>query len=99
MDVKQTLAQMLEIDKLSEEKQLEIMDKVSSVIFEAVMTRIVADMTEAEQDKFEGFLQGNPSPTDLMDKLKEERSDFDQILEEETAKFKEYAESAMGGLS
>lgn len=76
-------------DKLPEDQQLEMYNRIGAVLFQAIMISVLDRMSDQEQQAFDAFLGEHPDDPEAMTAyLKEHVPDFDQIAADEVARFR-----------
>jgi len=94
--IKENIAKILDLEKLSETEREEILMKIGSIIFQNVLMRALETITENEQNEFDAILDKNGSPEEIFQFLSKKISNFDKIVEEEALKFKNKSIDIMG---
>lgn len=89
------IAQLLGIDELSPDEQAAFLSEVGDVIFETSLLRLVAGLTEEQQEALEQYLETEPEPDVLLSHLLEHHKNFASILEEAVIEFKEDAQRVL----
>lgn len=79
----------------SEEEQQDTLEKIGGIIYQEVLMRAVGGMTEKDQDEFEIMLDKDSEPEELFQFLKNKVPDLDNIIKEETEKFKKESDDIM----
>jgi len=95
---KQNIIELFEIEKLPEVEQEEAINKISKVIFEAVLLRVLPTMSEEDLAEYEKLLESGVAPDALFDFFFSKIPDFFKIVAEESESFREKAESVLAGL-
>jgi len=101
MDTTQTLLQkdisdMLGMNGLSETEQAVFQEKIGDAVMESALLRLVADLNADQEAALEQYLEEEPDPEELMRHLVEHHADFETILTEEIAAFKEEVLAVLG---
>lgn len=93
MDETQTkeLIEALGLNKMSEPEQTAIITEIGDLVMESVLLRLVAEMSEEQQEALDQFMEAEPAPEVLMDHLATHHSNFATIWEEEVKAFREDA--------
>ncbi len=98
----ENIIKYLGLENLDEEKQKETLLRIGKVIYQAVMMRVVDLLDEESQKEFNNLLDevgtDESKQNKIMEFLKEKIPNFDEIAQEEIAKFKEETVSVMGNL-
>lgn len=80
----------LGLDKLPEKEQEESLLTIGRIIFQAVLIRVMEELTEKEKDQFEKILTEKPNDEEAILKfLQTKVSNLNEIVNEEVAKFKQ----------
>ncbi len=93
--IEKNLIDALDLSALSVGEQQEILIRTGTVIYQNVLMRVMEILTEEEQDKFEKLLDNEAKPEEIFTFLKSKVKNFEQIIEEEAAKFKNKANAIM----
>jgi len=79
----------LGFDKLPEEEQKGLYERIGGVLFQGILIRALETMSEDEQDAFDAFLGEHPDdPAAMLAYLREHVAEFDALTESEVARFK-----------
>ena len=85
----QNIVKELGLDNLPEDKQLEILEKIGSIIFQSVLLRTLDIMSEENKDEFEKLLSEKADDPDIVLKFMQNKvPNLDDIVKEEVVKFK-----------
>lgn len=85
----QNIVDDLGLDAMTPEKQEEILERIGSLIFQATLIRVLELMTDEEHDEFDEFFELNQDePEKIFEYLENNVPNFNDILEQETEKFK-----------
>lgn len=85
----QNIVKELGLDNLPEDKQLEILEKIGSIIFQSVLLRTLDIMSEEDKDEFEKLLSEKADDPDIVLKFMQNKvPNLDDIVKEEVVKFK-----------
>ena len=80
----------LGLDKLPEKEQEEALLTIGSIIFQAVLIKVMEELTEKEKDQFEKLLTEKPDDEEaILGFLKAKVPNLNEIVNEEVAKFKQ----------
>lgn len=82
------IIKILGIDKLSEEKQKEAMEKLGAIVYQETMLRALEVLSEEDKDEFEKVIAQNPDPENLFSFLSEKVPNLDEIISEEATKLR-----------
>lgn len=81
------LTQLMAAANLPEEKQSEMMERLGQSVFEAVLARVIGDLTPEDRSALEGLLDEKNKDRDaVLDFLAEHVPELDEIVKEETEK-------------
>ncbi len=84
----QNIISELGIDSLEPDKQMDILGKIGQIIFQAVLIRVLALLGEEEQEKLNDIMEQNDVDA-LLAFLQATVPNLDEIIKEETVKFKQ----------
>lgn len=75
---------------LSPEKQLEMVERIGRIIYQAVLVRTLDILSEKDQDEFDALLDKDATtPDEVLAFLQKKIPTFDQIMLEERKSIKE----------
>ena len=94
-DVRKNIITMFEIDKLPEDKQEEMINRVGNTIFQSVLIRVLPMLKEDELAEYEKLLENDAEPDALFDFFFEKIPSFFQIVTEESENLREESEKAL----
>jgi hypothetical protein len=84
------LFQEFNLDKLSEEEQKRFLIKINQIIFKKSMSRAIDKLSEEDRQELEGLaINHELDEKAILDYLREKVVNFEQIVEEEVASFRE----------
>ena len=82
--LKQNLIDVFELDKMPGEKMNEMLERLSKLVFQAVLVRALPLLSEEDLNKYEKMV-GRPEGGDALLKfLSEKVPNFDKMIAEET---------------
>ena len=81
--VKDNLIEMFELDKLPPEKALEMVERLSKLVFQAVLVRALPLLSEENLNAYEKIVDANEGGEVLFKFLGEKVSGFDTMIAEE----------------
>ena len=87
------------LESLPLEDQNKMIDQIASLIFQSVLLRAGAKMSTKDQDKLEQMLDQNAGPEELLKFLQNAIPDFEQLVAEESAKFKQESDEVMSKIN
>lgn len=90
-EVRQNIISLFEIDKMPEEKQEEMINKIGKIIFQSVLLRVLPLMEEEDLQEYENLIEKGVPPDELMDFFIEKVPGFLQIVGEESESFRKDA--------
>lgn len=97
--VRQDIISLFEIDKMPEDKQEEMINRIGQLIFQSVLMRVLPTLNETDLKEYENMLDsGNVDPAKLFEFFMEKEPDFFDIIREESEKFREDAAEVIGGV-
>lgn len=78
------------LESLPEIKQVEMMDRIGRMLYQAILVKSLDILSEAEQTEFDVILDKDTStPKDVLEFLKSKIPTFDQMMNEERDRLKE----------
>lgn len=80
------LIKALGLEKASPEKQAEVVEAIGVVVYQAVITRAMEEMSDDKLDAFEKVTDSEPTPEILIEFFMKEIPNFDTMMKEEAAK-------------
>lgn len=80
------LIKALGLEKASPEKQAEVVEAIGVVVYQAVITRAMEEMTDDKLDAFEKITDAEPTPELLINFFMKEIPNFEMMMREEAAK-------------
>jgi hypothetical protein len=86
--IQQQILKAYGIEGMNEEQQKDAIEKIGGIIYQEVLMRVVGAMSDAEQDEFEALLDKDSDPETLFQFLKSKVPDLENIIKEETEKFR-----------
>ena len=81
--IKQTLADLFELDKLEPAKAAEMVERLGKLVFQATLVRVLPMLSEAEMAEYDKIVEGKGGGEVLFKFLGEKVPDFDKIILEE----------------
>lgn len=81
--IKQSIMDMFELDKMEPTKALEMVERLSRLIFQATLVRVLPLLNEEETKEYEKIVENAEGPEILLKFLEEKVSSFGEIFEEE----------------
>lgn len=90
-EVRQNIIDLFEIDKMPEDKQEEMLEKIGGIIFKATLMRILPMMPEEDLEEYNRMMDENASPEKVFDFLFEKVPNFFGIIAEESEAFRKEA--------
>ncbi|MDP2788690.1 MAG: DUF5663 domain-containing protein [bacterium] len=94
--IQKSIAEILEAENLLPEEVEELLLRVGALIYQNVMTRAVESLTDEEQNKFEKILDKQSEPEEIFTFLKNKVPGFEEIIKEESEKFRNKSAKIMG---
>ena len=90
------ITKVLGLDELSDEEKLIFLNEIGDTILQSALLRLVTDLSTDQQAALDQFLETEPEAEALLKHLFEHHKNFEQILTEEIASFKEEAVAVLG---
>jgi hypothetical protein len=81
--IKESIMDMFELDKMEPTKALEMVERLSRLIFQATLVRVLPLLSEIETAEYEKITETAESSEVLLKFLEEKVPDFGKIFEEE----------------
>ncbi|MDQ5954130.1 MAG: hypothetical protein QG583_58 [Patescibacteria group bacterium] len=86
--IKENLVEMFELDKLPPEKALEMINRLSKLVFQAVLVRTLPLLSEEDFNEYERIIDANEGGEVLFKFLGQKVPDFENMVKEETENLK-----------
>jgi hypothetical protein len=86
--IKKDLVDLFELDKLAPEKMNEIVEKLSKIIFQAVLVKTLPLLSEDEMLQYDKIIESQEGGEKLFLFLREKIENFDEIIKEEAEDLK-----------
>ncbi len=87
--LQQNIIQELSLDVLPEKEQEEAILRIGRIIFQAVLIRVMEELSTREKNEFDKLLREKPDDEKaILDFLKSKIPNLDEIVNEEVAAFK-----------
>lgn len=83
------LIQEFGIQDFSAEAKAQAIEKISTLIFQSAISRVLSDMSEADQQGFDILMEGNPQAEIVYGFFAEKAPNFQSIVQEEIQKLKQ----------
>jgi len=87
--ISKNIINLLGLDKLPEEKQKALLDRMSSVVQSRIARRVDRELTDEQKAEFNKMVEDGADEQKLNAYLSEHVQKFDEIATEEILKFKE----------
>ena len=81
--IKKDLFDLFELDKMSPEKGEEMLNRLSKLVFQAVLVRSLPMLSEEDLAQYENIVSGNEDADILIKFLSEKVPEFNKIISEE----------------
>ncbi len=94
--MQQLIIEALGIDLLPEAEQEQAMTQWGGLVFTAVMSRALDQLSEGDQQEFERMMDAGEAPEKLFSYLGEKVPNFAEIVKEETKKVQKESEEMLG---
>lgn len=82
--IKKDLVDLFELDKLSPEKMNETVERLSRLIFQAVLARVLPVMSEEKLEEYDRLVDSEEAGEKIFSFLQTNVSDLDKIIKEES---------------
>lgn len=79
----QTVIKNLHLESMTPDQQSRFMESVGQTIMMTVMQRALSEMSDADGEAFDAFMETNPSPDDLFTFLQSKVPNLSELIEEE----------------
>ncbi len=90
------LAKALGIADLPEADRMELLERAGVLIYQAVITRAMEEMTDEQVDEFEKFVDtGEPTPETMLMFFRSKIQSFDMMIDDEARKYIEFTQKMM----
>ncbi len=86
--IKKDLVDLFELDKLAPEKMNEVVEKLSKIIFQAVLVKTLPLLSEDEMLQYDKIIESQEGGEKLFLFLREKIENFDEIIKEEAEDLK-----------
>lgn len=83
-NIKRDLIDLFELDKLAPEKLNETIEKLSNLIFQSVLVRVLPLLSEEDLKEYEKMIDEDTDGQKLFLFLKEKAPNFENIIKEES---------------
>lgn len=80
---KETLFELFQLDKMPVEKAEEMLGRLSKLVFQAVLVRVLPLLSEEDYNEYEAILDSDKEADELFFFLSKKVPDFDKIIQEE----------------
>lgn len=98
--LKQNIINDLGIGALPQEQQEEALARIGNIIFQGVLLRVMALMSDGDKIEFEKLLtEKNNKPEIILEFLRLKIANLDEVISEEVAKFKQESAHFMNNIS
>lgn len=81
--IKENLVDLFEIDKMSSEKANETVERLSKLVFQAVLVRVLPLLSEKDLTEYEKLVDSQKGGDELFKFLSEKVEGFENIIKEE----------------
>ena len=83
MTIKQTIIDLFELDKMTPEKAVEMVDRLAKLVFQSVLVRVLPMLSEEDFTAYEKIIDSKEDGTMLFKFLREKIPNFEEIIREE----------------
>jgi hypothetical protein len=94
--LEKNIINVLGLETLPDEEKLVYLSQIADAVMESTLLRLVAGLTEAQQESLDYYLSTNPEPEVMMEHLATHYKTFEEILQEEIVAFKDEAVMLLG---
>jgi hypothetical protein len=94
--LEKNILEALGLESLPDEERVVYLAQIANAVMESTMLRLVAGLTQAQQESLDYYLSSEPKPEDMMNHLATHYKAFEVIFEEEVIAFKEDALTVLG---
>ena len=91
----QKILDELGMGNLPEEEKQAMMERIGKILYQAVMLRVMDIMTDAQAGQFDKAIGENTNPEYILNYLRTQIPNFQQIVDEEALKFKAESKAIM----
>lgn len=81
--IKKNLFDLFEIDKMPPEKGLEMLNRLATLVFQAVLVRALPLLSEEDLTEYEKLIEDKSEGDIIFDFLSKKVPEFNKIIEEE----------------
>ena len=82
-NIKKSLFDIFEIDKMPPEKGIETLDRLARLVFQAVLVRVLPMLSEEDMSEYEKIIADNEGGDVLIIFLGQKVPEFNKIIQEE----------------
>ena len=93
--IQKSISAVFETDQLLPEEIEELVLRVGALIYQNIITRSLENMSDNDQDEFEKILDSKNKPEDVFIFLKNKVPNFEEIIKEESEKFRNKSSNIM----
>lgn len=86
--IKEDLIDLFELDKLSPEKSVEMVDRLSKLVFQSVLVKVLPMLSEKDFDEYERIVESKQGGEVLFGFLNEKVPNLGEIIKEESEALK-----------
>jgi len=91
------LSSLMGLDGLTDEEKVVFLNEIGDLVLESALLRLVADLTDDQQEALDQFLEAEPDADTLMKHLLAHHANFETLLEEEMVAIREETQTVMSG--
>ena len=93
--IQKSISAVFETAQLPPEEIEELVLRVGALIYQNIITRSLENMSDNDQDEFEKILDSKNKPEDVFIFLKNKVPNFEEIIKEESEKFRNKSSNIM----
>lgn len=87
--IQKTLAEELGLSNLPEDKQQELIIKMTEIILKRIFLETMEKLDESGRNEYEKLVDGGATPEQIEEFLKSKISDYEQMVEKVAADFRQ----------
>lgn len=89
--LEENLVKTLRLDLLPAPKQAKVLEDIGAILYQRILMRVLENMDDKTKDEFDALLGSNPKEDAMAGFLQSKVSNFNDLVLDEVAKFKESA--------
>lgn len=84
----ETLIELFNLDKMPPEKMVEMVDRLSKLVFQSVLVRVLPTLSEEDMKRYEELIESQEDGEAIFKFLENKVPDFGEIIKEEAEDLK-----------